>query len=98
MQAFRATGELHASPKVPKVTAASEADVNRVLGAKSDHEVMQLMPGTEVAAVKKKYRSMTLALHPDKCKVRETSTSILYNDMYTLVLLRLLEVSDGWSP
>jgi hypothetical protein len=52
------------------VTAASEAEVKRVLGAKSDHEVMQLMPGTEVAVVKKKYRSMTLALHPDKCKVR----------------------------
>jgi len=69
-QAFRATRELQASPAAPKVTAASEAEVARVLAAKSDLEVMQLSPGTEAAAVKKKYRTLTLALHPDKCKVR----------------------------
>ena len=40
-----------------------------MLAAKSDHEVMQLKPGTSRAAIKKKYREMTLALHPDKCKV-----------------------------
>ena len=68
-QAFRATREERATG-APKVTAASQAEVLRVLGAKSDLEVMQLRPGTEAAAVKKKYRTMTLALHPDKCKVR----------------------------
>ena len=61
------------------MTAASQAEVLRVLGAKSDLEVMQLRPGTEAAAVKKKYRTMTLALHPDKCKVRSPPQALFVN-------------------
>lgn len=74
-QALRAT-RVEQATAAPKVTAASQAEVSRVLGAKSDLEVMQLRPGTEAAAVKKKYRTMTLALHPDKCKVRNPPEDI----------------------
>ena len=51
------------------MTAASNAEVDRVLAAKSDLEVMQVKPGSSTTAIKKRYRTMTLALHPDKCKV-----------------------------
>ena len=69
MQAFKLTRELNARPDAPKVNAASNAEVDRVLSAKTDLDVMQVKPGASTAAIKKRYRAMTLALHPDKCKV-----------------------------
>ena len=70
MQAFQLTKEMLADETVsPKVQAASANEVKRVLSAKTDHEVMQTWPGISKLLVRKNYRSMTLALHPDKCKV-----------------------------
>ena len=71
LQAFKITRETMASDQKAKATkAADEAEVKRVLAAKSDHEVLQLKAGqADRASVKKRYRAMTLALHPDKCKV-----------------------------
>ena len=69
MQAFKLTRDLSARSDAPKVSAASSAEVDRVLAAKTDLDVMQVKPGASTAAIKKRYRAMTLALHPDKCKV-----------------------------
>ena len=75
MQAFKLTRELNARPDAPKVSAASNAEVERVLAAKTDLDVMQVKPGSSTAVIKKRYRAMTLALHPDKCKVHIASQS-----------------------
>ena len=40
-----------------------------MLAAKSDLECLQLHPGASRAELKAKYRTMAVALHPDKCKV-----------------------------
>jgi curved DNA-binding protein CbpA len=32
--------------------------------------VLQLKPGAGAAALRRRYREMAVALHPDKCKVR----------------------------
>ena len=69
MQAFKLAREMNASQSTSKVNAASTAEVERVLAAKTDYDVMQVRPGASLAAVRKRYRAMTLALHPDKCKV-----------------------------
>lgn len=80
MQAFKLARELDAGQGMPKVNAASNSEVDRVLKAKTDYDVMQVKPGANVAAVKKRYRAMTLALHPDKCKVRTDLASILQKE------------------
>ena len=70
-----------ASDQKAKATkAADEAEVKRVLAAKSDHEVLQLRAGqADRASVKKRYRAMTLALHPDKCKVGNRPCAALWS-------------------
>ena len=79
MQAFQISREI-AEKVEPKIPAASQDEVRRVLSAKNDYEVLQLRPGVARMLVKKKYRSMTMALHPDKCKVT------LSSDLSCLVL------------
>ena len=37
--------------------------------ARDDYEVLRLPPGCTLAALKKRYREMAVALHPDKCLV-----------------------------
>ena len=37
--------------------------------ARDDYEVLQLPPGCTLAALKRRYREMAVALHPDKCLV-----------------------------
>ena len=37
--------------------------------ARDDYEVLRLLPGCTLAALKKRYREMAVALHPDKCLV-----------------------------
>ncbi len=79
-QPFKLTRELNARSDTPKVSAASSAEVERVLAEKTDLDVMQVKPGSSTAVIKKRYRAMTLALHPDKCKVNIThSTCDLQN-------------------
>ena len=93
-QAFRAS-RVEQAQAAPKVIAASQGEVARVLAAKSDLEVMQLQPGAETAAVKKKYRAMTLALHPDKCKVRSPQHDLLVNMSSFVGPCLLLMYSQG---
>ena len=52
---------------------ADDAEVQRVLKAKSDYAVLQLAPGTNAALVRRRYREMAVRLHPDKCKVQGAS-------------------------
>ena len=37
--------------------------------ARDDYEVLRLPPGCTLAALKRRYREMAVALHPDKCLV-----------------------------
>ncbi|KAK2080065.1 hypothetical protein QBZ16_002461 [Prototheca wickerhamii] len=52
-----------------RLNFADEKEVDRVLKAGSDYQVLQLEPGASAAEAKKRYRQMAIALHPDKCDV-----------------------------
>lgn len=39
---------------------------------KKRHPCLQLRIGCDAAAVRRRYRELAFALHPDKCKVRES--------------------------
>jgi len=54
-----------ASKKAPMVFADGK-EIDRILGAKSDYAVLQLVPGTSGADLRKQYRSLCLSTHPDK--------------------------------
>ena len=54
-----------ASKKAPVVFADSK-EIDRILVAKSDYAVMQLVPGTSGPDLRKRYRDMCLSTHPDK--------------------------------
>lgn len=41
--------------------------------ARDDYEVFYLRPGACAADVRKRYKDMAVALHPDRCRVRITS-------------------------
>lgn len=49
--------------------SANECEVQRVLRAKSDYDVLQLEPGADAAAVRRRFREMAVTLHPDKCRL-----------------------------
>ena len=50
-----------------RLSFADDKEVDRVLKAGSDYQVLQLEPGASAAEAKKRYRQMAIALHPDKC-------------------------------
>ncbi|PSC67835.1 hypothetical protein C2E20_8489 [Micractinium conductrix] len=52
----------------PAAAAADAAEVARVLAARDDYGVLQLAPGAPAAAIRRRYREMAVALHPDKCR------------------------------
>ncbi|WIA28677.1 hypothetical protein OEZ86_011213 [Tetradesmus obliquus] len=52
---------------------ADEAEVKRVLSSKNDYEVLQLKPGCDAAALKKRYKELVVRLHPDKCKAADAT-------------------------
>lgn len=54
---------------------ADEAEVKRVLSSKNDYDVLQLKPGCDKAALKKRYKEMAVRLHPDKCKAADASAA-----------------------
>ncbi|KAK9823968.1 hypothetical protein WJX72_006705 [[Myrmecia] bisecta] len=56
-----------------KIPFADDAEVQRVLRSKSDYELLQLPQGADKATVRKKYKEMAVALHPDKCKVEHAT-------------------------
>ncbi len=73
MQAFKlakqtAAADMAKAGRAP-VSAADAAEVARVLAARDDYEVLSIQPGASSAAVRKRYREMAVALHPDKCQV-----------------------------
>jgi hypothetical protein len=51
------------------------AEVARVLRSKSHYDVLQLAPGCGSDAVKKRYKEMSLRLHPDKCAAEGASAA-----------------------
>eukprot|EP00798_Chlamydomonas_sp_ICE-L_P025856 gene25856-11528_t len=57
----------------PSVVIADVTEVARVLDAKNDYECLKLHVGSSMAQVKKTYRQLAMALHPDKCKVEGAS-------------------------
>ena len=80
LQAFRAAreataAEIAAANGVKSSAAATEREVARVLCARDDYEVLRLAPGAAMSALKKRYREMAVALHPDKCRVRRGALS-----------------------
>ena len=48
---------------------ADEKEISRVLHATSDYKVLELVPGVDAAAIRKRYRELAIRLHPDKCKL-----------------------------
>ncbi|KAK9843550.1 hypothetical protein WJX81_008423 [Elliptochloris bilobata] len=72
-QAFREAEALAAAELREErgaVSAGADArEVARVLAAPGDYEVLRLAPGASAAALRRRYREMAVALHPDKCKV-----------------------------
>ena len=60
-----------------KVALADEQEAHRVLTASSDFEVLRLRPGADRSTLKRRYREMAMALHPDKCKVLGCTPSTL---------------------
>jgi DnaJ-class molecular chaperone len=64
-----------AAPAPGSATAADadEAEVKRVLSSKNDYDVLQLKPGCDAAALKKRFKEMVVRLHPDKCKAADAT-------------------------
>lgn len=48
--------------------AADAEEVHRVLAARDDYSLLRLAPGAAAAAIRRRYREMAVALHPDKCR------------------------------
>jgi hypothetical protein len=66
----QALNEVKAEPgERVALSAADSQEVERVLSARTDYAVLQLQPGAQAIQIKKRYRAMAIALHPDKCKV-----------------------------
>lgn len=56
--------------KVAKtVVSVTDADLQRILDSKCDYACLQLHIGANSAQVRKSYRQLAMALHPDKCKL-----------------------------
>ena len=55
------------------VEFADEKEIQRVLSASSDYGVLQLVPGADATAIRKRYKELAIRLHPDKCKVTGAS-------------------------
>ncbi|KAK9809297.1 hypothetical protein WJX73_002604 [Symbiochloris irregularis] len=70
-EAFRVAEEAAAAAaaSTQKSIAADASEVARVLAAKSHWDCLQLPLNSTRDALKRKYRAMAVALHPDKCKV-----------------------------
>lgn len=73
LQAFRLARDAAATDaaqlKGTSMPVADSAEVARVLSARSHLECLQLPPNPSRDVLKRKYRTMAVALHPDKCKV-----------------------------
>lgn len=54
-------------------TAADNDEVDRILSAHTDYEVLNLHPGVDASTVKKRYREMAVKLHPDRCNASGAS-------------------------
>lgn len=52
----------------PLAATADAAEVERVLSSRDDYALLQLAPGAASAAIRRRYRELAVALHPDKCK------------------------------
>lgn len=50
------------------VKLASADEIRRVLDAKTDHDCLQVKAGSDAPSIKRKYKELAVALHPDKCK------------------------------
>lgn len=51
----------------PSASAADAAEVARVLAATSDYDCLQIPIGSSADVIRRRYRDMAKALHPDKC-------------------------------
>lgn len=79
MQAFRKAAEVAAAEAAQQrvvIPSANAAEVARVLAARSHLECLQLPQSPSKEALKRKYRTMAVSLHPDKCKVSMTYSTI----------------------
>lgn len=47
---------------------ASSDEIRRVLEAKTDLDCLQVKAGVDALTIKRKYKELAVALHPDKCK------------------------------
>ena len=54
-------------------TAADNDEVDRILSAHTDYEVLNLHPGVDASTVKRRYREMAVKLHPDRCNASGAS-------------------------
>lgn len=71
-EAFRKAAEVAAAEAAQQrvvIPSANAAEVARVLAARSHLECLQLPQSPSKEALKRKYRTMAVSLHPDKCKV-----------------------------
>eukprot|EP00955_Chlamydomonas_euryale_P075959 362507-Chlamydomonas_euryale.AAC.9 len=57
-----------AAPAQPAIAPGDEAEVKRVMGSSNDYVVLKLHVGASLSQVRKSYRTLAIALHPDKCK------------------------------
>lgn len=61
-------GKLDNNPaSMNQLVAADKDEVDRILSAHTDYEVLNLYPGVDAFTVRKKYREMAVKLHPDRC-------------------------------
>lgn len=64
-----------AAPRAPAVGIADEQEVARVIQSTSDYACLKLHVGASLSQVKKSYRQMAIALHPDKCRLEGAATA-----------------------
>jgi hypothetical protein len=79
-----------AAPAAGSAADADEAEVKRVLSSKNDYDVLQLKPGCDAAALKKRFKEMVVRLHPDKCKAADATlafqrTHKAYQELQSLI-------------
>lgn len=63
--------EINASKK--PIVFADDAEIKRILSAKSDYIALGVSPGADATAIRKRYRQVAVTVHPDKCKHPQAS-------------------------
>ncbi|KAL6764823.1 hypothetical protein V8C86DRAFT_2470715 [Haematococcus lacustris] len=69
-----AVAPLAPASRAPAVVA-DEFEVARVMHSSSDLECLQLAPGSGLAVIRRSYRRLAVALHPDKCKLEGSAAA-----------------------